>query len=187
MFILLSLKTNDRNYQATYRALRNSYPSWDEVADAPMSKLKRVLRPAGLSNQKAPRIRAILRELRNNSGRVSLDFLAQLSDQDAERYLTSLPGVGLKAARCVLMYSFDREVFPVDTHAVRIARRLGWIGGEISDKQAQRVVQHLVPPRLRRSLHVNLIRHGRAVCRAASPDCDVCCLRSICPSEKGHE
>ena len=182
IFIVLTLKTNDANFSRVFDSLKEAFPTWQSVLDAPVEALKEVIKPAGLSNQKAPRIKAILETVKKRSGDLSLGFLEALSDTDLESFLDDLPGVGLKAARCVMMYSFDRQVFPVDTHTARICRRLGWVDASVSTKRAQKLLPPLVPPSIRRSLHVNLVLHGRAACTPSKPKCGDCCLLDLCPS-----
>jgi len=182
MFIILTLKTNDANYSRVFHALKNAYPTWQDVLDAPMARLRRVIKPAGLSNQKTPRIKSILRTIKRRTGALSLEFLQNRPSDEIEEFLDQLPGIGLKAARCVMMYSFGREVFPVDTHTARICRRLGWIDASVSTKRAQKLLPPLVPPGVRRALHVNLVIHGRDTCTQKKPRCGECCLADLCPS-----
>ncbi len=138
----------------------------------------------GLGRQKAFHLKRIMQRLRDDFGEVSLRRLAQYGVREAERYLCSLPGVGIKTARCVLMYSLGHTVFPADIHCLRIMDRLGWLRwrGERAECLAERA-QEIVPPRLRKPLHVLLVQHGRAVCRSR-PLCGQCILRGICPSAR---
>lgn len=124
------------------------------------------------------------RLLQSRFGRVTLAPLRIMSDTEAEAMLLQLPGVGKKVARCVLLYSLHRDVFPVDTHCFRVLKRLGLVPQHLAYRQAHDALQSAVPKPARRSLHVNLIRHGRAVCTAHHPQCPACPLLQCCPTGK---
>jgi endonuclease-3 len=177
---ILSQNTSNANSSAGYRQLRRRFASWDEVADAPTEEVERHIRVSGLSNIKAPRIQTILRAIRTERGRINLQFLADEPLPDAVRYLLKFPGVGMKTASCVLLFAFGRGVFPVDTHIHRIARRLGWVSDRASADDVQNAIEPLTPEPDRYALHVLLIDHGRATCRAISPKCGECALRRRC-------
>jgi endonuclease III len=181
VFILLSQKTGRWSYEEAYRSLRRTCPSWGMVRDAPTETVAAAIKPAGLSNNRTARIKAILARLTEDFGRPTLAPLRRVSTEDAEAYLTSLPGVGEKTAKCVLMYSLDREVLPVDTHVKRIATRLGLIAEGASDREAHAALEEAVPPELRFGFHVNGVCHGREVCTKHQPRCSSCCVRKLCP------
>ena len=143
-----------------------------DVADA--------IRSGGLADQKAPRIQAILREIERREGRLSLDRLGDMDDAGVEDYLCSLPGVGPKTAACVLVFSMGRDAFPIDTHVHRVTKRLGWIPDDASADKAHKTLKKAVPPELRYELHVQLIGHGRAICKARMPLCSQCVLFDVC-------
>ncbi len=161
IFIILTLKTDYRGFSQVWKSLKARFPTWNRILHAPMRQLIAVLKPAGLSRQKGVRIKKILRRIGRERGVLSLDFLRDFSDADAEAYLKSFPGVGTKAARCVLMYSLGRSVFPVGSHILRIFKRLGLAARRLDRKKAHDPLQSLVPHNLRYSLHVNCIVHGR--------------------------
>ncbi|MBI5658071.1 MAG: hypothetical protein HZC43_00640 [Nitrosomonadales bacterium] len=127
LFIICSTKTEEASYRNTFRALKKSFPTHHKIAEAPAKYIASTIASGGLSNQKAKAIRNLLDAAIARFGKPSLEPLRAMSDKDAEAFLLSLPGVGKKIARCVLMYSLDRQAFPVDTHCWRIARRLGWV------------------------------------------------------------
>lgn len=179
---ILSQNTSDVNRDRAYRALRSRYPTWEAVAAAPEPDLVETIRPGGLAATKAPRILRVLREIREREGRLDLSWMAEAPDEDVEAYLTSLPGVGRKTAACVLAFALGRPVLPVDTHVHRVATRLGLLPERTQADRAHGLLADAVPPRDRVSMHVGLIRHGRATCRAARPRCDACPLRDLCPS-----
>ena len=183
VFILIARQTQETKYLRTYNRLRKEYPSWEDVLDADFDDLVQLLQDAGLADTKAKHIQNVLTRIEEDIGQLSLSFLSQLSDENVERYLSSLPGVGRKTALCIMMYSLNRQVFPVDTHTWRICQRLGFapIGVQVSDSRS-REIERNIPPNLRYSLHVNLIAHGRTVCTAIAPSCSNCALSDLCPS-----
>ena len=182
---ILSQNTSAANSQEGLRRLKKLGP-WSAVADAPIGQIESRIRVSGLGRIKAPRIRNALREIRRHSqaGRVSLRFVRDWSDEKATEYLLGLAGIGPKTAACVLMFAFNRPVFPVDTHVRRIAVRLGVIGEAVSAERAQQILTPLIGPADRYALHVLLIAHGRAVCRARRPRCGECSLLRLCPYGK---
>ena len=178
---ILSQNTSDKNSTAGFKQLRRRFRSWNQVADADVNEVERHIRVSGLSKQKAPRIQAILRQIRTEYGKIDLQFLQKLSEQKAYEYLTNFKGVGPKTANCVLLFAFGYGVFPVDTHIHRIARRLELIGARATAEQAHELLQPMIAPRDRYSLHVLLIEHGRKTCKALNPKCQVCVLKRMCP------
>jgi len=183
LFIILSSKTPPDRYKMTYRALKDKYPSADQLAHAKPTTIARVIENGGLAEKKAHQISAITRRLAKEFGRVTLRPLVRMNDQQAEAFLDTLPGIGKKMARCVLMYSLDRPVFPVDVHCFRISLRLGWIFPKITltDRVADEL-QAGIPPNLRRDLHVGMILLGREYCQAEKMYCSQCPLLKYCPT-----
>ena len=179
---VLSQHTSDANAERAFEALRAAYPSWDDVTRAPSDELAGVIRSGGLANTKAPRIQAILGEVRDREGRFDLSSLRGLDDRDARDYLTSLPGVGPKTAAVVMAFALGRDTIPVDTHVHRVSGRLGLITPRTSAEEAHRVLDELVPGDLKTPMHVGLIRLGREVCKAGRPRCEACPVRDLCPS-----
>lgn len=184
LFIICSTKTEEASYRNSFRALQEAFPSHFQIAEAPAKYIAQVIVSGGLSNQKARSIRTLLDVIVARFGVPTLEPLRTMSDKDAESFLLALPGIGKKIARCVLMYSLGRQVFPVDTHCWRIARRLGWVRPTQKDKHcAPRDMDRLqakIPPELRFSLHVNMVSLGREVCLAGRPKCEVCPIASYC-------
>jgi endonuclease-3 len=173
---VLSQNTNDTNRDVAYERLRERYGSWEEVRDAPTEELEEAIRPGGLAPTKAPRIQAVLRELNGDD----LAWLEDAPREEAMEYLTSLPGVGRKTAACVLIFSYDRPEIPVDTHVHRVGGRLGLFPPGASFDRAHDELLRITPPEDAYELHINLITHGRRVCRP-DPRCDQCALRRMCP------
>jgi endonuclease-3 len=179
---VLSQHTSDVNAERSFGELRRTFPTWESVVQAPSRELADAIRSGGLANQKAPRIQAILRQIRAREGAYDLRRLAALPDAEARDYLTSLPGVGPKTAAVVLSFALGRDAIPVDTHVHRVSRRLGLVPAAATAERAGRILHDLVPDGLRTSTHVGLIRLGREICRAPVPRCRACPLRDLCPS-----
>jgi endonuclease-3 len=174
---ILSQNTSDTNRDVAYERLRQRFPLWEEVRDAPVEDVIDAIRPGGLANTKGPRIQAILRELGEPP---DLDWLADAPRDEAIGFLVSLPGVGRKTAACVLIFAFGRPEIPVDTHVYRVGGRLGLFPERASFAEAHDEMLRVVDPADAYELHINLIRHGRAICRP-KPRCDACALRRMCP------
>ncbi|MGH2739829.1 MAG: endonuclease III domain-containing protein [Actinomycetota bacterium] len=179
---VLSQNTSDVNRDRAWVSLRTRFPSWDALAGARLRDVGRAIRVGGLANTKAPRILAILREIRTREGSFDLSWMHEASNGEIRDYLTSLPGVGPKTAACVLAFSLGRPALPVDTHVHRVATRLGLLPAKTNAVKAHDMLEALVPPRLRLPMHVGLIRLGREVCKAGRPHCEECVLNDICPS-----
>lgn len=185
VYVILSNRTTPSVARTLYSALRETFPTWDAVADAPESELGGILAPGGLSKKRTSQLQGIVKRLREDFGRATLDPLAVRETAGAEDYLTSLPGVSQKVARCVLMYAMDRPVLPVDVHVHRITDRLGWHQHRRAD-QSHETLERIVPPKLRYGFHVNCVAHGRAVCRSRRPACDRCALLAHCAFGRGR-
>ncbi|MGH9895345.1 MAG: endonuclease III domain-containing protein [bacterium] len=182
VFIILSQMTTHHSCNRVFERLKHAVPRWDNVLDMSVSELERLIHDAGLSNQKAPRISGILEKINVDFGSVTLEPLGRMSDATAERYLLGLPGVGVKSARCVLMYSLGRAVLPADTHVWRVARRLGLVADTVTYPRLHDVLHRIVRPADRYRFHVNAIPLGRKVCIAKRPRCSTCPLMWLCPT-----
>ncbi|HEX2195830.1 MAG TPA: endonuclease III [Actinomycetota bacterium] len=177
---MLSQHTSDVNTARAFASLKARFPRWEDAARAPVRRVADAIRLGGLADQKAPRIKAILREIERREGEMSLARLETLSDDEVEAYLCSLPGVGPKTAACVLVFSMGRAAFPVDTHVHRVTKRLGWIPASATADRAHALLKQAVPPELRYEAHVQLIAHGRTICVARRPRCSECVLFDVC-------
>ncbi|MDQ3951752.1 MAG: endonuclease III [Actinomycetota bacterium] len=177
---MLSQHTSDANTARAFASLKERFARWEEVVRAPTRQVANAIRSGGLADQKAPRIKAILREIERREKEMSLARLANLDDDEVEEYLCSLPGVGPKTAACVLVFSMGRDAFPIDTHVHRVTRRLGWIPDAASAGKAHALLKDAIPPELRYELHMQLIAHGRTICVARRPRCTECVLLDIC-------
>ena len=176
---IISQNTSDVNRDRAYHRLRERLPTWEAVRDADVHQVREAIEPAGLSRTKAPRIQRALRQITARQGELSLDFLRDMSVEEAKDWLTSIKGVGPKTAAIVLLFSMGRPAFPVDTHIHRVTRRLALIGPRVSREGAHPILEKLVPPNLYYPFHINVIRHGREICRP-TPRCEVCPLRDLC-------
>lgn len=186
---ILSQHTSDINSERAYQQLVATFPTWEEVRDAPTYEVANAIRSGGLANVKAPRIQDVLLTLteqqQTQGGTHALsdylyDELTKRTLEEARQYLRCLPGVGPKTAACVLMFHLGQAIMPVDTHVHRVSRRLGLIGPKVNADQAHEVFAKITPPEWVYSLHVHLIRHGRQVCHAQRPDCTQCTLYREC-------
>ena len=187
LYIILSSRTPPDHYQETYRALRREFTTADSLAEAKVDYVAQAIELGGLQNKKARAITAIASELKQRFGRVTLAPLKEMETGEAERFLTSLPGVSTKTARCVLMYTLDRPVFPVDRHCRRIAYRLGWISTEADRRKSQAdYLQEGIPSALRRDLHVGMVILGRTHCFPKDPACTECPIVEFCPRGKSR-
>jgi endonuclease-3 len=178
---LLSQNTSDNNSDAAFQQLLRTFPTWNDVRQARVDRIARAIRPAGLQQRKAPRIKRILQEVYERHGELSLEFLHAMPADAALAYLRSFPGVGPKTAACVLLFACRQPVLPVDTHVHRLSLRLGLIPARTSADKAHEALTRLVPKRHVLEFHVLLIRHGRTVCDARAPQCTECLLVDGCP------
>jgi len=174
---VLSQHTNDRNRDRSFAQLRERYPSWEAVRDAPLEELEEAIRPGGLARQKAPRIQAILARLGEPP---DLDWTEAAPREESLEFLLALPGVGRKTAACVLIFTWGIPEIPVDVHVHRVGGRLGLFPAKASFERAHDEMLAIVDPADAYELHMNLIRHGRELCRP-KPRCDECELRRMCP------
>jgi endonuclease III len=177
---ILSQNTNDGNRDLAYTRLRARLPIWEQVRDAPVQLVIDAIRPAGLANQKGPRIQEALRRITQERRQLNIDFLSDMPVNEARQWLTSINGIGPKTAAIILLFCYDKPVFPVDTHIHRVARRLGLIGEKVTAEQAHEIMEKLCPAGEYGAFHINIIRHGREVCHARSPECERCPLQDQC-------
>ena len=177
---ILSQNTNDRNRDRAYAALRARFPSWEAVRDADPQAVIETIRPAGLANQKGPRIQAVLRAITAQRGDLDLSFLAGWPVEEARAWLMQFKGVGPKTAAIVLLFSLGKPAFPVDTHIYRVTGRLGLRPPHWSVERTHVLMEHIFPPETYEAAHLNLIYLGRDVCRPRKPQCARCPVRSLC-------
>ena len=176
---ILSQNTNDRNRDRAYAAMREAFPTWTDVMNAPRAKLEKVLKPGGLAKTKSKRIKKILRSIAKR-GQLNLNYLRRLPTEQVEKELESFVGVGPKTVRCVLLFSLGREAFPIDTHIFRVLGRIGVIPSGMTVAKAHEYLPQFVPEGRSYVLHLNIITHGRTVCRSRNPACQSCVVRRQC-------
>jgi endonuclease-3 len=177
---ILSQNTNDANRDRGFDALKARYATWAEVHHAPLHELIDTIRPAGLSNSKAPRIQFALAQILAERGDYNIDFLQDLPVDEAKAWLQNLPGVGPKTAAIVLCFGYGRAAFPVDTHVHRVGIRIGFLPEKISADDAHPVMEAIVPPEEYYPFHLQMIYHGRAICKARGPLCERCPITAYC-------
>lgn len=177
---ILSQSTSSINCRRAFTNLKRAFPNWDDMLHVDLNALVDVIHMAGLSHVKAIYIRSIINELYQSTGKIDLDNLYELSDEEAMHYLMQFNGVGNKTASCVLLFSLGRKTFPVDTHILRLAKRLGLISLKETAQTAHNSMKALIPPDRRYSAHVNMITFGRHICKARNPACGFCALRTYC-------
>ena len=177
---ILSQNTNDANRDRAFHALRAKFAAWESVRDANAGDVAAAIRPAGLANQKGPRIQRVLRQITEERGELDLSFLKDLPLEEARSWLMKFNGVGPKTAAIVLCFSLGRPAFPVDTHIYRVTGRIGLRPEKMTVEQAHPHLEALFPPETYYAAHLNLIRLGREVCHARKPDCPNCPIRKLC-------
>lgn len=177
---ILSQNTTAANSRAAFASLIQHFPTWDLAARASTAQIAAAIHHGGLARQKAAWIRDILQRIQTERGRLSLDFLAQMDPSAAMDYLRSFRGVGPKTAACVLLFELGVPVFPVDTHVFRVAGRLGWLPQAATPDSAHAILGKLVPPEACYQLHLNMVAHGRELCRPTRPRCSLCPLQRWC-------
>jgi endonuclease III len=179
---LLSQNTSDSNSGRAFSRLLQRFPDWQSVIEAPLPEVEDAIRPGGLAPTKAPRLQAMLAEVKSRTGGFDLSFLADMPVEEAREWLRTLPAVGPKTAACVLLFGLGMPGLPVDTHVFRVAVRLGLVEEKMGPDKAQTFLEALVPPQDHFGFHILLIRHGRHCCSARSPNCGACPLQADCPS-----
>jgi endonuclease-3 len=141
-----------------------------------------IIRPAGLHTQKAPRIQATLRKIREERGDHSLEFLGDMGPLAARDWLTAIPGIGKKTASVLLLFCFDQPLMPVDRHVERVSKRIGLLPPKAPPDLAHEHFLAMLAATPERSYetHVLLIHHGRAICHALRPQHELCPIRDRC-------
>jgi endonuclease-3 len=185
--VILTILAQDStagNCDRAYANLRQRFKTWEEVRRASLPELIAAIRPGGLANIKAVRIKAVLEEVWKEQGHFDLSFLRDLSDEEVQAYLGRFKGIGAKTTSCVLLFGLGRPAFPVDTHVFRVCRRLGLLDGLRTAEEAQAFLEPLVRSRDTLALHLHLVEHGRQVCTARHPACGRCVLASLCDSAR---
>jgi endonuclease-3 len=178
--IILSQATSDANSDRTFRNLKKRFANWENVLAAQESEIADTIRLGGLANQKASVIKDLLQQIKKARGTLSLKFIEKMPDDEARDFLQNFRGIGPKTIACTLLFACHKEVFPIDTHIFRVLRRMGILPEKITDANAHRLLDKLAPKGKFYSLHVNLIRLGRTICRPREPLCEQCPLIEYC-------
>lgn len=181
---MLSQNTNDANRDRAFQALRQRFPTWEAVRDAEPGEVIAAIRPAGLANQKGPRIQAVLHEITAQRGALDLEFLRQWPAEQVADWLMNFKGVGPKTTAIVLLFSLGKPAFPVDTHVYRVTGRLGLRPANMNVEQAHPYLAGLFLPETYGAAHLNLIRLGREICQARKPNCPACPVQDLCEYPK---
>ena len=176
---ILSQNTNDKNSYKAFQNLKEKYSNWEEVAQLSASKIERIIKVAGLGKQKSKAIKNFLSSLLKEKGKISLNYLYKMENEEILNELISFPGVGVKTASCVLLFSLRKNFCPVDTHVHRTTNRIGIVKASAPDKTFQ-ILNNSMPDGIAHQFHTNLIRLGREICRPAKPNCQICPLLRIC-------
>lgn len=179
---ILSHRTTHANEVIAYRTMRERFPTWEDVRDAPLAELIDAIKTANYPEVKAPYIQNVLAHLILETGAANVDFLADLSTEDAMQWLTKLPGIGLKTATLLLLFNFRKPVLPVDTHVHRVTQRVGLIGPKVSAEKAHSILLSYLPKdaAVLFNFHKHFYWHGQRVCTWYEPTCRECVLRDMC-------
>lgn len=180
---ILSQNTNDNNSYKAFKNLKEKYPTWEEAAGAKRSSIESVIKVAGLGKQKSAAIKNFLTDVQSKQKKISLDYLKNLDENSAIEELINYNGVGVKTASCVLLFSMNRNICPVDTHVHRTVNRIGIVSGKTPDKTFMLLNENF-PLKIAHSFHTNLIRLGREICKPKNPSCGICPLKKICIYEE---
>ncbi|HID96191.1 MAG TPA: endonuclease III [Candidatus Latescibacteria bacterium] len=182
---ILSQNTSDRNSGRAYQALRGRFPTWDDVLSAETDQIADTIRIGGLADQKARRIKDILLWIKKTHGRLNLDFICDMDPQDVIDTFCRLKGIGIKTMSVVLCFACGRDVFPVDTHILRVSERLGLVPPKTPPDKAHRILGGLVPEGKAYPFHLNLLAFGRGICKARDPKCEECPVPEYCLMKSG--
>ena len=180
---ILSQNTNDNNSYKAYLNLKRRYESIDKLAEAPRREIENTIKVAGLGKQKSTAIKAFLSTIKKRGDNINLNYIKKMNDADILTELTSIKGVGVKTASCVLLFSLDRNVCPVDTHVHRTLNRIGLVKTKTPDKTFAQINNQL-PDSIAHQFHTNLIKLGREICKPSTPSCTICPLLKVCSFKK---
>jgi len=181
---ILSQNTSDHNSHKAFSNLRSEFKTWDKVRKARVRKIADTIRSGGLADVKAKRIKDILNQIHEENRNLDLRFLKKWKTEKIKAYLRKFKGVGEKTIACVLLFSLKRPAMPVDTHVLRVSKRLGLVLRKSNASKAEVILEELIPANMVYQFHLNLIEHGRNICRATNPRCASCVLLENCDYEK---
>ncbi|MCX6776390.1 MAG: endonuclease III [Candidatus Micrarchaeota archaeon] len=177
---ILSQNTNDRNSARAFLKLKKEFPTWEQVLKADVRSIRKVIHSGGLPGIKARRIKHVLGQIKKRRGKLELGFLGKMPADESMEFLRSMKGIGPKTAAVLLLFRFNKPVMPLDTHNLRVAKRLGIIPQKMSPEKAHELMNKLVPDKEKKTLHINFIIHGRKICKAQKPNHEACVLNKLC-------
>lgn len=180
---ILSQNTNDNNSYKAFTNLKKEFPNWKAASEAKRVTIEKIIRVAGLAPQKSKAIKNVLVRLKNEKGKLNLNFVKEMQENEAIEFLTSFDGVGVKTASCVLLFSLNKNICPVDTHVHRTTNRLGIVCEKTPDKTFWTLNKNF-PAGIAHSFHTNLILLGREICKPTNPGCGICPLKKVCKFPK---
>ena len=184
---ILSHRTRNADSGRAFKELRRRFPTWEQVRDAPVAEVEAAINAATWPEQKAPRIRQVLRLIGERcGGRLSLEWLGAMSVDDARAWLEALPGVGPKTSAAVLSFSnLRRAALPVDSHHHRVAARLGLMKSSTPVGKSHGILADLLPrdwdAQQVYDHHEAMMLHGQKCCYFMSPACQRCAVLDVCP------
>lgn len=181
---ILSQNTSDHNSHKAFENLCSTFKNWENVRKTPLSKIEKTIKQGGLAKIKAKRIKNILNQIHRDNSKTDLSFLKRFKTEEVIDYLNRFEGVGEKTIACVLLFALGRPVIPVDTHVLRLSKRLSLLPKKVGAKKAHQILQSIVPGNLVYSFHLNLIAHGRKICKAQNPRCGECALFDLCEAKE---
>ncbi|MFZ1290370.1 MAG: endonuclease III [Melioribacteraceae bacterium] len=176
---ILSQNTNDKNSYRAFLNLKLTYKNWEDVKNSEIKLIEDTIKIAGLGFQKANAIKNLLEELFKHEGNFDLENLQKFDENDSINYLTNFKGIGVKTASCVLLFSLDKNICPVDTHVHRTLNRIGIVQTNSPEKTFYQINTNL-PKGIAHALHTNLIRLGREICKPKNYKCSICPIEKIC-------
>ncbi|AKD02405.1 endonuclease III [Pontibacter korlensis] len=179
---MLSHRTTHKDEETAFYTMLERFGDWEGVMNAPLEELADAIKTTRYPEQKAPQIQQTLRMIKEERGKINIDFLADMPVEEAMNWLTKLPGVGLKTATLLLLFNFKKPVMPVDTHVFRISQRVGLIGAKVTANKAHDLLLKMLPsePVELYNFHIHMLRHGQRICTFYSPKCEKCVLNGIC-------
>ncbi|KPL05125.1 MAG: hypothetical protein AMJ73_02445, partial [candidate division Zixibacteria bacterium SM1_73] len=183
---ILSQNTSDNNSHKAFSNLKSKFKNWDEVRKARVKKVADTIRSGGLADIKALRIKNILSQIYEENGSLNLSFLRRWQTNKIKSWLRRFKGVGEKTIACVLLFSLNKPAMPVDTHVLRVSKRTGLVPQNSNAAQAEVLLERLVPKDWIYQFHLNLIAHGRMICKPANPLCQDCVLLENCEFGKSY-
>ncbi len=183
---ILSQNTTDTNRDRAYRSLRTAYPSWNDVYRADRDLLKESIKVAGLVEQKSRAIQSVLDYLYTNHGSFDMKWICREDPWEMIDLFTQIKGIGIKTMSIVLCFACGKDIFPVDTHVNRICKRLGFSPENATPNKTFSIMSEKIPSGRSRTLHLNMIKLGREICKARNPDCSGCVLLQRCPYGQQH-